>query len=528
MNMPSVSCVAESDAPSPFSLASLWRAYRACRRRKRGTANAQRYELRLLDNLLETLSALQDRSYVPSRAIAFVAKRPKAREIHAADFADRVVHHLLVPRLEALYEPLFIHDLYSNRKGKGIHGAVERLAHFMRSLSANGQRPAYYLQLDIANCFNTIDRPILWALLQRRLRQAARSGRLAPLEHQQLHWLSHQLLRHDPAANVLLRGCPDSFAQVPPHKRLLAAPPHKGLPIGNLTSQFFANVYLNELDQFVKHGLKCRHYLRYVDDMVLLHEDSAQLRHWEAEIERFLAQRLQLSLKQRGILKPVGDGADFLGYIVRPHYRLVRRRVVGNLREKLDAFERRQIRQGALVLDTPARQWLQSVVASYWGHFRHASDWRLTEAVFAAYPWLPRLFTRAPCGQLRPLWEPWETVSLQSQWRHFHQRFADALVWLQTGRSVETCGPSLRRLLEVRPDLPRWRAARFTERPVVGEVLALSYAGYRQLGAGRGMGGLAWIYVAEEGYLRGGMKRRVLRYWSRPPRAGDGPRHSSL
>jgi RNA-directed DNA polymerase len=510
----------------------LWRAYRACRRRKRGTANAQRYELRLLDNVLETLSALRDRTYVPSRAIAFVAKRPKAREIHAADFADRVVHHLLVPRLEALYEPLFIHDLYSNRKGKGIHGAVDRLGYFMRSLSANGQRPAYYLQLDVGNFFNSIDRPILWLLLQRRLRKAARSGRLAPLEHEQLHWLSHRLLRHDPAANVLLRGRPESFAQVPAHKRLLAAPPHKGLPIGNLTSQFFANVYLNELDQFVKHELKCRHYLRYVDDMVLLHENPDQLCRWEEEIEQFLAQRLQLSLKQRGILKPVGDGADFLGYIVRPHYRLVRRRVVGNLREKLDAFEQQHMRYGALTLSAPARQWLEAMVASYWGHFRHASHWRLTQELFDAYPWLPRLFARVPSGRLRPLWEPWEVVSLDSQWRHFHERFPDALVWMQTGRWVETSGQSLRQLLESRPGLRRWRAARFTERPRIGPVWALSYADYRQLGAslrkaddrdpGTGIGGLSWMYVAEEGYLRGGMKRRVLRYWRRAPLAGHG------
>jgi hypothetical protein len=206
--------------------------------------------------------------------------------------------------------------------------------------------------------------------------------------------------------------------------------------------------------------------------------------------------------------------------------------MIGNLREKLDAFEQQHMRHGALTLSAPARQWLEAMVASYWGHFRHASHWRLTQELFDAYPWLPRLFARVPSGRLRPLWEPWEVVSLDSQWRHFHERFPDALVWMQTGRWVETSGQSLRQLLESRPGLRRWRAARFTERPRIGPVWALSYADYRQLGAslrkaddrdpGTGIGGLSWMYVAEEGYLRGGMKRRVLRYWRRAPLAGHG------
>ena len=132
----------------------------------------------MLDNIQDTATALQERTYVPSRSIAFVARRPKAREIHASDFSGRVIHHILVPRLEVLYEPMFIHDLYSNRKGKGIHSAVERLTHFMRSVTANGVGQGYCLQLDIRNFFNSIDRPILWGLLQRRLRKVTRKDTL--------------------------------------------------------------------------------------------------------------------------------------------------------------------------------------------------------------------------------------------------------------------------------------------------------------------------------------------------------------
>ncbi|MDP2100563.1 MAG: RNA-directed DNA polymerase [Methylobacter sp.] len=247
-----------------ISFRGLYLAYLACRRRKRRTANAQRYELRLLDQLYDTLTALQSRSYLPSPCIRFVAQRPKAREIHAADFSDRVVHHWLVPQLEALFEPVFIHDVYSNRQGKGSHKAVDRLQSFMHSVGHGG----WYLQLDIANFFNSIDRALLFKQLQWRLSKALKQGKINTAQASSLRWLSHVLLKHDASRQARYRGDPALLQRVPPHKRLGAAGVNKGLPIGNLTSQFFANVYLNPFDQFVKHELKCRHYLRYVDDCV--------------------------------------------------------------------------------------------------------------------------------------------------------------------------------------------------------------------------------------------------------------------
>lgn len=145
----------------PFGFAPLYRAYLACRRGKRGTRKAQRYEMRLLDHLVETAQALQEESWRPSRAIRFVVTHPKPREILAAEFADRVVHHLLVPWLERHYEPVFIHDSFANRKGKGSHAAVDRLQAFTRAMPA-----AWYLQLDIGNFFNSINRRVLFGLLR--------------------------------------------------------------------------------------------------------------------------------------------------------------------------------------------------------------------------------------------------------------------------------------------------------------------------------------------------------------------------
>ena len=292
------SCVAERERGStaePFGLRALWRAYKVCRKGKRAARDTQGYEARLVDKLVRSRDALASLRWRPSRTFSFVVSHPKAREIHASPFADRVVHHVITNRLARLYEPVFIHDSYANRAGKGTHAAVDRLQAFMRQASQGGARPAYALQLDIANFFNCIHRPTLFRLLQGRLQRDVRAGRLTSTdEASHLQTLCRVLLEGDPTAGVRQRGPAGRFALVPPHKRLGAVGPTSGLPIGNLTSQFFANVYLNELDQFVKHQLKCRWYVRYVDDFVLLHADPAQLLAWREQIVAFLTERLIL------------------------------------------------------------------------------------------------------------------------------------------------------------------------------------------------------------------------------------------
>jgi RNA-directed DNA polymerase len=255
-----------SPVDGPFGLAALWRAYRACRKGKAKARDTQRYEAGLLDNLVSTRDALASLRWRPSRTLSFVVTRPKLREIHASRFADRVTHHLLVERLSRLFEPVFIHHSYANRRGKGTHAAVDRLQAFMRSASQGGRLPVYALQLDIANYFNSIHRPTLFRLIQRRLVRAVRRQGLERAEARALQAHCRALLSADPAAGVRRQGPPGRFAQIPSHKRLGALGPGYGLPVGNLTSQFFANVYLNELDQFIKNQLKVRWYLRYVDD----------------------------------------------------------------------------------------------------------------------------------------------------------------------------------------------------------------------------------------------------------------------
>lgn len=318
-----------------FSLDNLYRAWRRCRRGKRRTHNALAFEADLEAQLLALRDELMSGTWRPCPPLAFLVERPKRREVFAADFRDRVVHHVLVEHLEPGWERRFIHDSYACRVDKGTHAAVDRLRQFCRRATANGTRPAWYLQLDVQGFFVTLDRRILWARLAAHERDPA------------VRWLMQVILHHEPTEACRLRGHPRAvFAALPAHKTLFRARPGCGLPIGNLTSQFFANVYLDALDQFIKHQLKAHCYLRYCDDLVLVSADRAQLVAWEGRIAAFLAEVLHLRLNARRRLQPVANGIDFLGYIVRPDYLLVRRRVVGALRDRLNQAERELQRAG--------------------------------------------------------------------------------------------------------------------------------------------------------------------------------------
>jgi RNA-directed DNA polymerase len=362
----------------PVRFVSLVAAWRKARKGKRPSHNQLAFDASWLDQLQDLQTALHAGTWQPECTVSFVVKHPKTREIHAPDFADRVVHHVLVERLEMLFEPVFIFDSFANRKGKGSHAAVDRLQSFMRARE-NMPGQSWYLQLDIHNYFNSIHRPTLYALLKRRLQIAEIGGKLSCKNATGLRSLCHKLLAKPVTQKV---RNPGAVSLVPPHKLLCNAAKGCGLPVGNLTSQFFANVYLNELDQFIKHTLKVRHYVRYVDDFVLLGECPEQLQRWHKEIEYFLMQRLRLKLKNDARVEPCTSGIDFLGYHVFAHYRRVRQRVVQHCLAKLMHMQRQPINVDKL----------QAMLGSYWGHFSHANSVRLRQRIVARMPWLQSHF----------------------------------------------------------------------------------------------------------------------------------------
>jgi len=375
-----VRAVRAGECRAAVSLRELHAAWLEARRGKTPSSNQLRFESLWIDNLIDLQTRLTAGTWSPAPATCFVAQQPKAREIHAPDFADRVVHHWLVPQLERLYEPTFIHDVYSNRVGKGTHAAVRRLKAFVRQVES-GQGGGWYLQLDVRNFFVCIHRPTLYAKLKERM---TLHGLSVPVQR-----AVHALLRRSPAADQVIYACSAAErAAVPEHKRLENAAPGCGIAIGNLSSQFFANVYLDALDQFVKHRLKAPRYLRYVDDFVLVHESREQLIAWRGEIEHFLLEELRLALKPDDKLKPLAAGIDFLGYVVYPTHTVVRRRVIAHARDRLDAWKRCHIRQGTIQASAAAIDELRSICASYAGHFSHADSWNLRRSFRARYPWL--------------------------------------------------------------------------------------------------------------------------------------------
>jgi retron-type reverse transcriptase len=371
-----------SECQGAVTLRELYVAFGEASRQK-SSINQMQFEKNWMDGLMDLQARLNAGTWSPSPSTCFIATKPKAREIHAPDFADRVVHHWLIPHLERIYEPMFIHDNYANRVDKGSHAAVARLHGFVRQVHS-GQTRGFFLQLDIHNFFNSIHRPTLWAMLKPRLVRAQLSDQL-------LH-ITHALLRNSPVSQgVTYRASPEERARVPAHKCLANAAPGCGLPIGNLSSQFFANVYMNPLDQFVKHELKAKRYLRYVDDFVLVHQSRDQLQEWKHRIDGFLRGRLQLALKADSKLAPLAQGIDFLGYVILPTHMRVRRRVIAHAREKLSAWQHAYVRSGHASATPEYYRQAGSIWASYQGHFSHASSYRLQQQFRRRFRWLGRI-----------------------------------------------------------------------------------------------------------------------------------------
>ena len=340
-----------------FTLDELVVAYLDCRRSKRNTPSALAFEQHLERNLVQLHDELHEGSYQPGRSICFVVTHPKAREVWAADFRDRVVHHLLYNRIAPHFYASFIADSCACIPGRGTLYAVNRLEGKVRSLTQNWVQPAWYLKCDLANFFVSIDKQVLHGLLAARIAEP--------------WWLqlAETILFHDPRQDYELRGAPRLLDRVPPHKRLVNQPAHLGLPIGNLSSQFFANVFLDVLDQHAKHDLRARHYIRYVDDFILLHESRDWLAAAHADIAAFLPERLHVQLNPRKtILQPVERGIDFVGHVVKPWNTRTRRKTVSRAVSRLADVDADSV---------------HSTANSYFGLFRQSDSSHVDRALLA-------------------------------------------------------------------------------------------------------------------------------------------------
>lgn len=376
-----------------FSETDVLRAYLDCRKRKRNTVNALSFEYNLAENLTTLFHDLNKGNYRPGRSVCFVTHSPKPREIFAASFRDRIVHHLLVRKLEEYWERVFVHDSYACRRNKGTHAAVDRLRDFVRSITKGGRVRAYYLQLDVRNFFMTIDRKRLFTFLEKgMMKQFHIPQNRLPFgcdnltEFEFYRDLMRIFVFHDPTEDFERRSPLKKWNMVKPEKSLFNCQKGKGIPIGNLTSQFFANVYLNRLDQFVKHTLKVKYYVRYVDDFVILGKTRKELQELFEYIKKFLKEQLSLELKNDVRLRSLSSGINFLGYVQHISHRLPRNRVVNNFRKKLEKMKRNWYEsQGNIWKEIAQKEKCRSVVASYIAHLEKCDSHTLLEKIKEEY-----------------------------------------------------------------------------------------------------------------------------------------------
>lgn len=293
------------------SFHNLLAAFRKAARGKRSHPSVAAFEFDLEPNLFQLRDELRGGSYTPGAYASFTIHDPKKRLISAAPFRDRVVHHALCDIIAPIFERKFITDSYANRVGKGTHRALDRCTQYLR-------RFEYVLPLDVRQFFPSIDHALLEATLARTIADERVLG------------LCCKILAS--GAGILAGEYDMVYFS---GDDLLAAVCPRGLPIGNLTSQFWANVYLNEFDHFVKRRLRCRGYLRYVDDMLLFAHDIASLHAWREEVLRFLT-GLRLTVHAESAQpRPCATGVPFLGFqVFRDHRRLKRQKVI-NIRRKL-------------------------------------------------------------------------------------------------------------------------------------------------------------------------------------------------
>lgn len=325
---------------SPEHLFCAWRRFRHEKGKKR---DVKRFEWRLEENIFELHRELASKTYKHGAYTGFYITDPKQRHIHKATVRDRVLHHAVVQTLTPIFEPTFIALSFSCRIGKGTHKGFTAVEKMARKVSDNYTKPCFGLKCDIKKFFDSIVHSVLLGVLGERIK--------------------------DPDVMWLLREIVGSF-----NSSLSTDAERRGLPIGNLTSQLFANVYMNVFDQFVKHELRVKQYARYTDDFIVLSSNKEQLWSLVPQMQVFLNDTLSLTLHhQKTTLRTLHQGLDFLGYITLPHHRLLRtttkRRLFKGLRRRAWEYKR------GVGSKTTVEQSLQS----YLGVLSHANTSKATQ-----------------------------------------------------------------------------------------------------------------------------------------------------
>ncbi|MBO4645908.1 MAG: RNA-directed DNA polymerase [Bacteroidales bacterium] len=361
-------------------LIDLFRAYYDARRNKRNTPSQLRFEMDLETNLINLYHELRDRRYKPAPSVCFIVQESVKREVFASNFRDRVVHHLYYNYVAPLFERQFVYDSYSCRKGKGTLLGIERLQHHIRAVSHNYTRDAYVLKMDIKGYFMSINREVLRMMVHEMTERV----HLPEDQKGMVDYLTDIITMKNPLNGARFKGDPEEWHDLPPSKCLSCSPSGVGLPIGDLTSQLYSNIFLNQLDWFVTMNLGFKHYGRYVDDFYIVDTDRDRLEAAVSEISGLLASlHLSLHPKKTKII-PVTESIRFLGAVVYPYYRHGSSRTTQKFLQCCRAFDQvnELAEEGVLPCDWLDVENCQASMNSYLGYLRHFKAARLSSAFF--------------------------------------------------------------------------------------------------------------------------------------------------
>ncbi len=355
---------AAADDASHRLLEDLYRAYLAARRHKRGKWYQVGFEMRQEHELVKLRDELLERRYKPRPSSCFIIHDPKMREVFAAEFRDRVVHHLFYNYTHKLFERTFIADCYSCIEGRGTHYGIERLKGHIRSCSQNWSKPCYVLKLDVRGYFMNINRARLLARCRELLGKykcsqmaigtIVHKSQITNYDWDLIDYLLESICMLNPVENCRVLGDRKEWEKLPKDKSLFCSKEGCGLPIGNLSSQLFSNVYLGMLDEFVKRDLKVKHYGRYVDDVVIVGESKEYVKSLVEPIRAFLRWKLQLELSENKTrVCNARHGVEFLGAFIKPHRTYVASHTLRRIRNYLHSISpRMSLRRAQAVVNS--------------------------------------------------------------------------------------------------------------------------------------------------------------------------------
>lgn len=306
-------------------LQMLFKAYFDARKHKRNKQSQLLFELHLEDNIFNLYHDIVNKTYTPGTSICFVVNKPVKREIFAANFRDRVVHHFIFNILNPLVEKILLHDVYSCRKNKGTLFGINRAYSKMQSCSNNFKEKAFVMKLDIAGYFMNINKNLLFDKIEAIIDQ---NELFLPIQSNLLKYLVSENIYHNPTKDCVFQSHKSEWSNLPKNKSLFGTHQNCGLPIGNLTSQLYGNLYLNEFDHFIKKELGIKQYGRYVDDFYLMHTDKYVLIGVIEKIKLRLLHIDKLKLHPKKIyLQNIYNGFGFLGIYILPYRKYIGKRI---------------------------------------------------------------------------------------------------------------------------------------------------------------------------------------------------------